>query len=100
VGKKREDSGCILYFNRNLLNSGLHFVCSVGRTGMCLDFQTFSLKINGEDSCQVTVLARKQEDHVRDQSSAWGNFRTASDAFRDCNVMEHRRIKTTCEDAY
>jgi hypothetical protein len=29
-----------------------------------------------------------------------GYFRTASDAFLYCNIMGHRRVETTCEDAF
>jgi hypothetical protein len=34
------------------------------------------------------------------QSSIQDNFRKVIDALHGCNVVEHRRVETTCEDAY
>jgi hypothetical protein len=48
----------------------------------------------------VSLEARKLEPHAHDQSSIKDNFQTAIDALRDCNVVEYRRVETTCEGAY
>jgi hypothetical protein len=48
-------------------------------------------------SSQVSVQARKLELH---KSDVQDNFRTAIDTLQDCNMVEHHRNETICEDAY
>jgi hypothetical protein len=47
-----------------------------------------------------SVQVRKLELHNCNLSDMEDNFKTAIDVLHSCNVVEHRRVETTCEDAY
>jgi hypothetical protein len=55
-------------------------------------FSNIPTDINGKDSSQVIVQARKPELHVRNQSGVLDNSRTAIRYYRD--MVDHRRVET------
>jgi hypothetical protein len=97
-----KDSSCNFYFTCKLLNLKPLFLSNAD--GMVIDF-AFQISadiqsINRENSSQVSMQARNRELHIRDRSRAQDDFRTASGSIDDCNVVEHRCVETTREEAH
>jgi hypothetical protein len=58
-----------------------------------LDLQTF-------ETIQAGLSCRPGNCSVREKSSPQDNFRTAVDAFHDCNVVARHLVEFTFEEAY
>lgn len=91
-----DDSRCIVHFTSRLLKSKPRYRLHWHNLGF--QISQGEVKIERIEN-QASILARKMERQVRDQSSVQHKCRTVTHALHDCTEAEQRHVATIREDA-